>query len=142
MRITILPDVSIDSRELRFTFARSGGPGGQNVNKVSTCAALCFDLRGSPSLGAEQKEQIAAAMAGRIGADGVLRIVSRRFRTQAANRRAALDRLIEVLAAALRPRRPRKASRPTRASNERRLEAKRRRGRRKRERTRPFRNEA
>jgi ribosome-associated protein len=142
MELAILPGISIDSRELRFTFARSGGPGGQNVNKVNTCVTLWFDLRRSASLSDDQRRRLEAAMPGRIDSDGLLRVTCREHRTQAANRRAAIDRLVELLATALRPRRARKASRPTRASKERRLEAKRRQSRRKQDRSGLFRNDA
>jgi ribosome-associated protein len=135
MEIVIAPGVQIDDAELTFTFARSSGPGGQNVNKVNTAVMLRFDVSGSPSLSPAQKTRIAAACRGRINADGVLRVVCQRFRTQSANRRAAVERLAELLAAALRPHKPRKPTRRTRASAERRLRAKRRRAERKKERS-------
>ncbi|HOW19580.1 MAG TPA: alternative ribosome rescue aminoacyl-tRNA hydrolase ArfB [Phycisphaerae bacterium] len=135
MRIPVAPGVAIDEDELRFTFTRSGGPGGQNVNKVNTCVTVWFDVRGSASLSAAQKARIAAECAGRINADGVLRVACQRFRTQSANRRAVVRRLAELIAQALRPRVPRRPTRPTRGSAERRLRAKRRRAERKKERS-------
>ncbi len=135
MRIPVAPGVAIDEHELRFTFTRSAGPGGQNVNKVNTSVTVWFDVWGSASLSAAQKARIAAECAGRINADGVLRVVCQRFRTQSANRRAVVRRLAELIAHALMPRVPRRPTRPSRGSAERRLRAKRRRAEQKRERS-------
>jgi ribosome-associated protein len=132
--IRITHSLSVDDRELRFTFARSPGPGGQNVNKVATTAILWFDLEGSPSLTQEQKTQLRLALGRRISKDGVLQVEARRRRTQAANRQEALERFRLLLTEALRPRRPRKKTRPTAASRERRLIGKALRSRRKAER--------
>lgn len=134
MKIPVAPGLVIDERELRFTFTRSAGPGGQNVNKVNTCATLWFDVRNSGSLSAAQKARITAEYAGRVNLDGVLRVTCQRFRTQSANRRGAIERLAELVADALKPRVPRRPTRPTRGSAERRLRAKRRLGERKKER--------
>lgn len=114
----------IDAEELRFTFQRSGGPGGQNVNKVNTRVTLLFDLLASPSLTAEQKELIGRRLATRISRDGVLRVVSSRHRTQSANRRAALARFVELLTAALHVEKPRKPTRIPPAARRRRREEK------------------
>lgn len=101
----------IPEDELTFTFTRSAGPGGQNVNKVSTRVTLLFDLNGSGDLNDEQKRRIRAKLRGRITKDGRLRVVSMRHRTQLGNRRAAIERFYELLAGALdRP----KVRRPTR----------------------------
>ncbi len=128
------PGVLIDPGEWTFTFARSDGPGGQNVNKVNTSATLWFDLERSRSLSDEQKARIRAYCRNRIDSMGLLRVVCRRFRTQAANRRGAVERLAELIAAALTPRKRRRPTRPGRAATERRLKAKQLRSRRKRER--------
>lgn len=136
MRITLAPGVQIDEGELVFTFARSSGPGGQNVNKVNTAVTVWWDVRRSPSLFEVHRARVLAAYPRRIGTDGRLRVTSQRFRTQAANRRAAVERLIELVTASLRPRTPRKRTKPSRASSERRLLAKRLRSQRKQERRR------
>lgn len=115
------PEVVIPPQELTFTFTRSSGPGGQNVNKTSTRVTLLFDVRASQALSAAQKSRVLAALASRINRDGVLRVVASRFRTQAANRNAARDRLHDLLNAAIRPRTERVPTAvPARAKRERR----------------------
>ncbi len=126
--------LSIDDAELSFTFARAGGPGGQNVNKLATSATLWWNVDGSASLSETQRATLRRALRGRIGSDGFLRVMCRRHRTQAANRRDAEARFVELLAEALRPRTPRRPTRPTASSQERRLETKARRSRLRRER--------
>ena len=138
MKISICTGLSIDANELSFTFTRSSKPGGQNVNKLNTRVTLWFDLRQSPSLTPLQKTKIAATLAGRINAQGVLHVVSQRHRTQAANRRATVQRFAELLADVLKPRPPRKPTRPGRAAIQRRLVAKRQRAQQKKERSRKF----
>jgi ribosome-associated protein len=135
--IRISGNVSIPLGEVRFTFSTSGGPGGQNVNKVNTRAALLFDLRASRSLSEPQKELLMRRLRSRISGEGVLRVVSQRHRSQRANREAALERFAELLRDALRRRPPRRRTAVPRAAIGRRLEEKRLRGRRKRERGRP-----
>ncbi|MBN1488947.1 MAG: aminoacyl-tRNA hydrolase [Phycisphaerae bacterium] len=132
------PGVWIDEAEFEFTASRSGGPGGQNVNKVNTRVTLRFDLAGSTAFSPSQKAALMAAYPGRISEKGVFWVVSQRFRTQAANRRAAMERFRELVAAALRPRPRRRPTRPTRSSVTRRLDAKRRRGERKQDRSSRF----
>jgi ribosome-associated protein len=88
--------LSIPEEELRFKASRSSGPGGQNVNKLNTRMTLLFDVRNSPSLSQEQKESIQRRLATRINHEGVLRVVCQRHRTQAANRRGATQRFVEV----------------------------------------------
>ncbi len=122
----------IPDSALEFTFSHAGGPGGQNVNKVATRVTLWFDLAGSAALTAEEKRAIRAALSRRIGADGRLRIVSMRHRTQRANRDAAVDRFFELLASALAPRTPRKTTRVSVAARRKRVEGKRRRAAQKR----------
>ncbi len=133
--IPITDQVAIPEDELRFTASRSGGPGGQNVNKVSTRVTLWFDLLGSPSLSDADKDRIARRLGGRVGKDGVLRVVSQQTRSQAANRELALARFVELLRAALTPLPVRRKTRATLAARLRRLEHKKLHGARKRERT-------
>ena len=117
----------IPARELVFEAVRAGGPGGQNVNKVATQVLLRFDVRGSPSLSEAQRERIERALAPRLTTGGELILRASRFREQGRNRADALDRLGALLAGALAPRKPRRATRPTAGSRRRRLDAKRRR---------------
>jgi ribosome-associated protein len=124
--------ISIPESELRFSFSRSGGPGGQNVNKLSTRATLSFDVAGSPSLTTEQRQGILAALPRRIDRGGVLRINASSHRTQWANRQAATARFLELLTQALTPRKPRRATRVSAAARRRRLAEKREHGERKR----------
>ena len=125
--IRINEDLAIDDGEVEERFVRSSGPGGQNVNKVATAVELRFDVRAS-SLPAAVKDRLLALAAGRVTADGVLLIDSREHRTQARNREAARERLLELIARAARPPRHRKATRPRPAAREKRLDAKKRRG--------------
>jgi ribosome-associated protein len=127
--IEVAPGVTLADDEVRFVASRSQGPGGQNVNKVASRVTLLFDLDGSASLTAEQRRLIHERLAGRISAEGVLRVSSQRHRGQAANRRAALERFVELLAQALRRRAKRVGTRPTAAARERRITDKRRRAR-------------
>ena len=120
--------------DLRFEFVRSGGPGGQNVNKVSTKVVLRFDLSRCTSLPPEIRARLARDLASRTTKDGEIRIAASEHRSQARNRSAALARLLRLLEQALRPRRARVATRPTRRSIDRRLRAKSIRAARKRER--------
>ncbi len=131
MMIRINDTVSVDEAEITFAYVRSPGPGGQNVNKVATSVTLRFDLTNSTSLTAIQRNRILRKLATRINKEGVLRVVSRRHRTQAANRREALARFVELLAGALRQPRPRRKTKPTRGSIERRLAEKARRSKQK-----------
>ncbi len=127
--IRINDKLRIGDGEISFTYSRSPGPGGQNVNKTASKATLWFDVANSPSLSADQRRRLRSELATRIGRDGMLRVVSWRNRTQPANRRDALSRFTALLAEALRPRLRRKPTRPSRASRERRLSDKQHRSR-------------
>jgi ribosome-associated protein len=121
--------LAIPSEELSFTASRSSGPGGQNVNKLSTRVTLYFDVLRSPSLSEEQKERIFAKLKSRISKDGVLRVSCQQSRSQAANRDRAVERFVELLRLALTRKRPRKTTIVPASARERRLEEKKRRGR-------------
>jgi ribosome-associated protein len=122
-------DLEIPDEELAFTTSRSSGPGGQNVNKVSTRVTLLFDVERSPSLSDRQRELVRERLAGRINRDGVLRVVSQRHRTQSANREAAVARFGALLAEAFSETPERVPTKIPTAINEKRLEEKRRRSR-------------
>lgn len=127
--IEISPSLSLPEDEIRFTFSRSGGPGGQNVNKLSTRATLWFDVGGSPTLSESQKDKILRRLGNRISKDGVLQVVSMQFRTQKGNREDALRRFANLLAAALTEQPRRKKTRIPRGAKEARLQSKKRRSR-------------
>ena len=128
-------ELEIPDHELSWATSRSSGPGGQNVNKVETRVTLLFDLEASPSLDDEQKARIRTRLGGRINRDGVLRVVSQKHRTQAANRETAGERFAELLRGALAIEPPRRKTRTPRVVKRRRLEDKRRRGELKRRRS-------
>ncbi|MFQ5525040.1 MAG: alternative ribosome rescue aminoacyl-tRNA hydrolase ArfB [Thermoanaerobaculia bacterium] len=128
--------LSVPERELTYRSSRSSGPGGQNVNKVETRVTVLFDVGHSAVLDDDQKARVRERLATRINKDGVLRVVSQKHRTQAANRDAARAKLAELLLRALAVRRKRKRTRPSREAKRRRLEDKRRRGELKRRRSR------
>ncbi len=116
--------LQIPDDELSFEYARSGGPGGQNVNKVSTKVTLRFDVSGSPSLSDEQRGLICQKLATRITKEGVLRITSQRYRTRRANQEAAVERFTELIRTALLRRRKRRKTKIPRKAHERRLQGK------------------
>jgi ribosome-associated protein len=124
-KIALAPGVRVRPDEIAFRADTSGGPGGQHANKRSTRVELRFDVLGSPSLSAAQKDRLREKLGPRLLADGTLRVVSARERSQLRNRRAALARLGELIAAGLRRTKPRTATRPTLASKTKRLDAKR-----------------
>lgn len=134
--LVITSRVSIPLAELEFTASPSSGPGGQHVNKVSTRVTLLFDLAGSPSLTEADKARLRDALSGRIGKDGVLRVICQTTRSQAANKALAVERFAMLLREALAPKKPRHRTRPTLASKQRRLDTKRHHGAIKRQRTR------
>jgi ribosome-associated protein len=125
--IQITPAIGLDENELEMDFVRSSGPGGQNVNKVSTAVHLRFDVAASPSLTEEVRRRLMVLAGGRLTDKGVLIIDAQRFRTQAANRQDAVERLVELVRRAAQKPRVRHKTRPTLASKEKRLEIKRRR---------------
>jgi ribosome-associated protein len=135
--IRITPEVVIPVAELEFRASRASGPGGQGVNTTDSRVELRFDLAGSPSLSDEAKELALRRLGPRVDSGGVLRVVAQAQRSQLANRRAAVERFAELLAAALATPRARRPTRPTRASTARRVESKRRRSATKRLRDRP-----
>src|SRR5438309_1167232 len=121
----------IPDEEFHWSYARSGGPGGQNVNKVASKAVLRWDLAASPSVPEEVKARLRTLQRRRITTEGVLVLNSQRFRDQDRNRQDCLDKLREMLLQAAFVPTPRKRSRPSRGSKERRLQAKRHRAARK-----------
>jgi ribosome-associated protein len=125
--IRVTDTIAIDEREIDERFVRASGPGGQNVNKVSTAVELRFDVRGS-SLPYDMKQRLIALAGSRMTADGVLLIDSREHRTQGQNREAARARLVALLEQAARRPKARRPTKPKRASKEKRLETKRQRG--------------
>jgi ribosome-associated protein len=130
--IQVTETISIDEAELTFEFIRSSGPGGQNVNKVATAVQLRFDVARSPSLPDEVRRRLARISGKKLTDEGVLVITARRYRSQAANREDAIARLVALIERAAQKPKPRKKTRPTAASKERRLQDKRHRGKIKR----------
>lgn len=128
MKIPITRTIALDEAELRETFIRASGPGGQNVNKVATAAQLRFDARHSPSLPDDVRARLLELARHRINAQGELIITAQRFRTQEQNRADARARLLALLRQAAQPPTPRRATRPSRAAKERRLARKKQRG--------------
>jgi ribosome-associated protein len=126
--IPIVPGLLIPENELTFTASRSGGPGGQNVNKVSSKVTLTFDVRGSTVLSEEQKRKILGKLATRISKEGILQVVSQRTRSQELNRTDALTRFCELLRQALTPQRARIKTRASAAAKQQRIEEKKKRG--------------
>jgi len=125
--VIVIPGLEIPEGELEFVASRSGGPGGQNVNKVSSRVTLRFDVGHSGSLNEEQRTRIQRRLATRINKDGVLQVTSQRTRSQDLNRADAIERFAELLRAALREDKPRVKTRATRSSKEERLKEKRKR---------------
>jgi ribosome-associated protein len=116
--------VPIPEGELVFQASRSSGPGGQNVNKLNTRVTVLFHVAGSPSLSEEQKQRVRSRLAGRMDKEGVLHVTSQKHRSQEANRRAAVERLQELVQEALTPVPVRRKTRVPVAARERRLQEK------------------
>jgi ribosome-associated protein len=125
--LRISRNLSIDENDLEISFVRASGPGGQNVNKLSTAAQLRF-VTGRIALPDDARKRLVGLAGQRMTKDGVIVIHAQRFRTQERNRADAIERLVELLREAMVRPAPRRATRPTLASKQRRLEGKKRRG--------------
>ena len=125
--IVISPSISLNENEIQYDFIRASGPGGQNVNKVASSVQLRFYVRNSPSLTSDIKERLTKLAGRRITEEGILIIEAKRHRTQEQNRLEAVERLVDLIRRAQEKPKPRHATRPTRASREKRLAVKRKR---------------
>ncbi len=125
------PKVEIPIAELHFRTSRSGGPGGQNVNKLETRVELMFDVLRSPSLRSDQKQMILLALGSRIDSEGILHISSQKSRSQWENKQVVIEKLALLLRSALRVRKKRVKTAPTRGSKERRVQSKKKHGQKK-----------
>jgi ribosome-associated protein len=125
--LVVNDSIRIADEEFEWSFVRSGGPGGQNVNKVASKAVLRWDLAGSPSVQADVKARLRAQQPGRITTEGELLVTSQRYRDQERNRIDCLEKLRAMLLQAATPPKRRKRTRPSRGAREARLRAKRRR---------------
>ncbi|HQT00906.1 MAG: aminoacyl-tRNA hydrolase [Hydrogenophilales bacterium 16-64-46] len=133
--IRVNAQIQLDPREIQEEFVRASGPGGQNVNKVSTAVQLRFDVTHSPSLPEPVRDRLITLAGRRLTQDGVLILSAERYRSQRRNRDDALERLIALIREACQAETPRRPTRPTLASRKRRLEGKQRRGETKKLRT-------
>ena len=122
--IEISPRIRLDEDELTFDAIRASGPGGQNVNKVSSAIQMRFDARKSPSLPDDVAARVIRLAGARATKDGVIVITAQRFRDQARNKQDAIDRLIDLIQKAAHTDKPRRATKPTKASIAKRLDTK------------------
>jgi ribosome-associated protein len=125
--IQITPSIQLGEEEVELVYVRSPGPGGQNVNKVSSAVQLRFNSQASPSLPVEVKQRLVRLAGRRMTLQGILIIEARQYRSQEQNRQAALERLVRLIQQASEAPKPRFRTKPTRAANLRRLESKRKR---------------
>ena len=126
--IPVTASISLDPDEIELTFIRASGPGGQNVNKVSSAVQLRFDVTNSPALDAGVKARLSALAGSRLTKDGVIVLTADQFRTQERNKADAIARLVELVRKAAHVPKPRKATRPSKATKARRVDTKVKRG--------------
>jgi ribosome-associated protein len=126
--IPVTPSIALDESEIHESFIRGSGPGGQNVNKVATAVQLRFDVRNSPSLPEGVRERMMRLAGKRLTGEGVLVITAQRHRTQERNREDALQRLLDLIRQATEVPKPRRPTKPTFGSKQRRLDSKTKRG--------------
>jgi ribosome-associated protein len=126
--ITVTSAIQLADDELRFSFVRASGPGGQNVNKVSTAVELRFDARNSPAISDDTRTRLMQLAGRRLTKDGEIVLFADRFRTQERNRQDAIDRLVDLIRRAAHRPAIRRATKPTLASKKRRLDSKKQRG--------------
>jgi len=136
--LTVAPGVHIPAAELQVSAISGGGPGGQHVNKSATRVAVQWNVRTTRALREDQRERVLLKLASRLDSEGMIRIVGGEFRSQQQNRRAAFERLQQLVARALVVPRPRKATKPTFGSVQERLSTKRQRSQTKQQRRRPL----
>ena len=123
--------IKLNPAELQFSFIRSPGPGGQNVNKVATAVLLRFNLQVSPSFSEPMRERLLEKLAARLTASGEILIKANRYRTQESNKRDATERLMQLLTQHAYPPKLRRPTKPTKASKERRIASKKLKGQQK-----------
>lgn len=136
--VVVSPTLTIPASEITFRASRAGGPGGQHVNTSSTRIELLWDLTNSRAVSEVERARLLEKLAARLDAEGMIRVVASDRRSQSQNREAAAERLAKIVRQALVVPRKRRATKPTAASREQRLDEKKRRGERKRDRRRNF----